>query len=120
MYKIHFYEDARENCPFGNFIAELDQRAETDKRAAQLLKKVYYCLEILKEGGTRAGEKFTKHIDGKLWELRPGDHRVFFFLWNGNYFVLLHTFRKETKKTPPEEIEKAKREMEDWVSRNGH
>lgn len=99
MYKILLYEDARGNSPFENFIAELNEKAQTDKRARGLLKKVHYCLAILAEGGTRAGEKFTKHIEGKLWELRPDDHRVFFFLWSGNH--------------------QAKREMDDWVSRYG-
>jgi len=28
--------------------------------------------------------------------------------------VLLHHFTKKTQKTPPEEIEKAKRELADW------
>jgi phage-related protein len=120
MYKIHFYEDARENCPIENLMAELNKKAETDKQARGLLKKIIFCLGILAEDGTRAGENFTKHIEGKLWELRPGDHRVFFFLWSGNNIVLLHSFRKETRKTPSEEIDKAKREMEDWISRHGH
>lgn len=120
MYEILLYEDARGNCPFQEFLDDLDGKAKTDKRARGLRKKINYCLGILSEGGTRAGERFTKQIDGKLWELRPDDHRVFFFLWSGNHIVLLHTFRKETKKTPVAEIEQAKREMEDWVKRNGH
>ncbi|MBR1629751.1 MAG: type II toxin-antitoxin system RelE/ParE family toxin [Lachnospiraceae bacterium] len=34
-------------------------------------------------------------------------------------FVLLHHFRKKTQKTPKREIEKAKTERDDWVSRKG-
>jgi phage-related protein len=119
MYKILFHEDVRGYSEFGSFIAELQEKAETDKRSKLLLKKIIYCINILKVGGTRAGEKFTKHIDGKLWELRADDHRVFFFMWDGNHIVLLHSFRKESQKTPQLEIEKAKREMEDWARRHG-
>lgn len=32
-------------------------------------------------------------------------------MWNGNNIVLLHSFRKETQKTPQQEIEKALKEM---------
>ncbi|WP_240763220.1 type II toxin-antitoxin system RelE/ParE family toxin [Paenibacillus thalictri] len=84
-----------------------------------MLKKIVYCLGILQAEGSRADEKFTKQIDGDLWELRVSDERVFFFLWDGNHIVLLHSFRKETNKTPKAEIEKAKREMADWRKRNG-
>lgn len=119
MYKILLYEDNRGNCPISDFIAELDSRALTDKYARNLLKKFYYSVELLKKNGTRCGEKFTKQIDGKLWELRPDDHRVFFFLWEGNHIVLLHSFLKTTKKTPILEINKAKQEMQSWIDRYG-
>jgi phage-related protein len=120
MYKILFYEDAQGFCPFESHKAELDEKAKTDKNARIMLKKIVYCLELIQEAGTRAGEKFTKQIEGELWELRVSEERVFFFLWNGNHIVLLHSFRKETNKTPKAEIEKAKREMDDWKRRYGH
>ncbi len=117
LYKILLYEDARGNSPLANFIAELDRKAPTDKAARNLLKKFYYSVELLRQNGTRCGEKFTKQIDGKLWELRPDDYRVFFFMWNGNHIVLLHGFRKTSNRTPNLEIEKAKQEMESWNTR---
>ncbi|EJW13780.1 type II toxin-antitoxin system RelE/ParE family toxin [Paenibacillus alvei] len=119
MYDVVLYEDARGESPMDHFITVLNKKAETDKKARILLKKVYYTIELLQYKGTRAGEKFTKQIDGKLWELRPDDHRVFFFLWNGNHIVLLHAFRKQGKKTPDLEIAKAQAEMNDWIERHG-
>ncbi|NBD28381.1 type II toxin-antitoxin system RelE/ParE family toxin [Paenibacillus glycinis] len=120
MYEIDVYKDARGNSPIQIFIDDLEQKAPTDKRAARLLKKLFYSVELLKNSGTRSGEQFTKQIDGKLWELRPDDHRVFFFMWNGNHIVLLHSFRKSGRKTPDLEIKQAKREMLDWISRHGY
>jgi phage-related protein len=38
---------------------------------------------------------------------------VLFAAWNGNGFVLLHHFLKDTRKTPQREIDKAKRELKD-------
>jgi phage-related protein len=115
MYNIVLYKDAHGNCPMKDFMFSLDMRAKSNKRAAVLLKKILYTMDLLKAGGTRCGEKFTKQVEGKLWELRPDDHRIFFFMWNGNNLVLLHSFRKTTKKTPSLEIAQAKREMNDWI-----
>ena len=34
-------------------------------------------------------EPHVKHIDGEIWELRPGDDRVLFAAWIENKFILL-------------------------------
>jgi len=119
MYEIIFYEDKDGNSPFGEFIKELDKKAATDKSSRIELKQILFYIELLKRSGTRAGESVAKHIEGEIWELRPGNNRIFFFGWRGINFVLLHHFRKKTRKTPRSEIDKAKREFEDWIYRNG-
>lgn len=119
MYKILMYKDNRGNCPTSEFMKELDRKSITSKSDKIQLKQIKAHIKILKESGTRVGEEFVKKINGDLWELRPGNNRIFFFGWSGNTFVLLHNFYKKTKKTPKREIEKARRELDDWVSRNG-
>ncbi|MCL1882600.1 MAG: type II toxin-antitoxin system RelE/ParE family toxin [Defluviitaleaceae bacterium] len=57
-------------------------------------------------------------MSGDIWELRPLSHRVLFFYWKDNKFVLFHHFIKKTNKTPPREIEQAKRNMADHKERN--
>jgi phage-related protein len=42
----------------------------------------------------------------------------FYSTADGTY-VLLHQFRKKTQKTPRREIEKAKTERDDWITRKG-
>ena len=59
----------------------------------------------------------TKNIDEDIWELRPGNNRVFYFYYSNNTFVLLHHFRKKSQKTPTREIERAKRERDDYIKR---
>nr|WP_211184580.1 type II toxin-antitoxin system RelE/ParE family toxin [Paenibacillus lemnae] len=54
------------------------------------LKKIEYCIARLQIEGTKVGEPITKHITGKIWELRPDDHRILFFAHIGNTFDLLH------------------------------
>ncbi|MBR5799420.1 MAG: type II toxin-antitoxin system RelE/ParE family toxin [Lachnospiraceae bacterium] len=53
----------------------------------------------------------------EIWELRPGNNRIFYFFCDNNSFVLLHSFRKKTQKTPRREISKAKSERDDYLSR---
>lgn len=118
MYKIVFYEDVHGNCPVGDFIQELNEKAETDKRARVLLEQIRYCLKRIEISGTRSGPRFTKRITGDIWELRPGNQRIFFFGWDGNHLVMLHNFEKKTQKTPQREIDKAQSKMADWIDRH--
>ena len=53
----------------------------------------------------------ARPIEGKLWELRPGGNRLFYFLFTGRRFVVVHGFKKQTMRTPDREIEIAKRRM---------
>lgn len=39
----------------------------------------------------------TKHLEGEIWELRPGFNRVLYFYFENNTFVLLHMLRKKHK-----------------------
>lgn len=117
MYTLLFYEEEDGDNPVEAFMDKLDAAASNNKDARVQLEQIIYCLNRLEDQGTRAGEKFTKRISGDIWELRPGNNRILFFGWNGNYFVLLHHFSKKTKKTPPKEIAIAKRRMDRWLSR---
>lgn len=73
-------------------------------------------MEQLKTNGTRLGEPEVKFIEGKLYEIRMDQHRILFMI-RGKELILLHHFLKKTKKTPKSEINKAKREYQDWISR---
>lgn len=119
MYEIIFYEDEEGNKPVEHYIDQLDAMADSNKNARILLESIVYCLHRLEDAGTRSGSKFTKHIKGKIWEVRPRDHRILFFGWYRNRLVLLHHFRKETNKTPIREIEIAEKRMIDWIERFG-
>lgn len=114
-YEVIFYEDSRERSPVKDFLDELQDDAIQKKSAKQLLSKIIFCIEILERTGSRSGLPYTKYIGNGIWELRPSDHRIFFFFWNGNQIVLLHPFRKSTRKSPTREIQKAEREMLDWI-----
>lgn len=120
MYEIVLYKDARGNSPIESLIEELDRKAETSKTDRVSLRLIDSHIQMLQRVGTRAGVNYIKHIEGEVWELRPGKNRILFFAWKGNTFVLLHWFRKTTNKTPRREIEKAKSEIKNWVEIHGH
>lgn len=80
-------------------------------------RQITLYIELLQNNGTRQPDNITKHIEENIWELRPGNNRVFYFYYENNTFVLLHHFRKKTQKTPQREIEQAKAERNDYLRR---
>lgn len=116
MFKIRIYKDAQGKQPIKEYLTKLANKTDKDSRIK--LGKIDYYLQALQMYGTLAGEPFVKHIDGDIWELRPLHDRFFFFCWQGNSFILLHHFVKKTKKTPPKEIEQAKRNQKDFIKRS--
>jgi len=117
MYDIYFYEDKDGFSPVYEYIQSLSLR--TDKESRINHNKINDYLQVLSEHGKAAGEPYIKHVDGEIWELRPIRGRIFFASWTGNGFVLLHYFQfKKTRKTPKQEIDKAKRNLMDMRERS--
>lgn len=115
MYKIVFYQDRNGNEPVRQYIKELKSKKDKDSRIKS--SKIQDYLRILNEHGTRAGERFVKHLEGEIWEIRPLSDRVLFAAWYDESFVLLHVFTKKTQKTPQREIDQAKRNLSDMKER---
>lgn len=117
MYTVEFYETADGESKLWNFLEGLRIKAATSKEARIQYKQISLYIQILQDNGTRLNEKITKHLEDGIWELRPGNNRVFYFFYENNTFVLLHQFRKKSQKTPKREIEKAKAERADYLAR---
>lgn len=117
MYTVDFYENAKGESDVWDFLEELRIKAETNKDARIQYKQISFYIQLLQDNGTRLPDNITKHIDDGIWELRPGSNRVLYFFFKNNTFVMLHHFRKKTQKTPRPEIEKAKTERADFLSR---
>ena len=99
-------------------MISLRDKSKTSKDAGVQYQKILTYIRLLEEYGTRVGEPVVKHIDGDIWELRPLSHRILFFYWQDNKFILVHHFIKKTNKTPLKEIKQAKRNMQDYKERN--
>lgn len=118
MYNIIFYEDKNGYSELYEELMKIAKGTENNKDLRIQLKQITYCIELLKNQGTKLPINIAKHISEDIWELRPGNNRVLYFYFESNTFVLLHMFRKQTQKTPTSEIEKAKKERNDFIIRN--
>lgn len=117
MYTVEFYETADGRSELWDFLEELRMKAATNKDARIQHKQISLYIQLLQDNGTRLNENITKHLEDGIWELRPGNNRVFYFFFENDTFVLLHHFRKKSQKTPKREIEKAKDERADYIAR---
>jgi phage-related protein len=104
MWQIYFYEDPRGKSPVLDFINSLSPMDRA---------RVNNGLRLLEEFGIDLGMPHARRIEGRLWELRPGGNRLFYFLYTERRFVILHGFRKQSMKTPEKEIATALRRMKE-------
>jgi phage-related protein len=74
-------------------------------------------IDLLEQYGPLLGRPHVEHIDGKLWELKAGAGRVFYFCYINGRFVLLCGYRKKSQKAPRQEISRALRYMEDLLAK---
>ena len=116
MYKVFAYRDKNGNSPIDSYISELLSKADKDSRINA--NKIRDCIAYLREHGVKAREPYAKHLDGEIWELRPIRNRILYAAWDGDSFILLHHFMKDTQKTPRREIEQAKRNLADYRERS--
>ncbi len=69
-------------------------------------------------------EPYTKHIKGKIRELRVdfshNKHRIFYFTFIEKNIIFLHAFLKKTPKTPPQEIQKAEHNYYNVINYEKH
>lgn len=91
----------------------------------KLRAKAFRDIELLKSFGNELREPYVKPIKGHnnkgLYELRikfsSDIARIFYFTYCNNRYILLHGFIKKSTKTPPKEIDIARKYMEDYKRR---
>lgn len=116
-YNIIFYEKKDGSSEILDYLENLRKKSATNKDARIQYKQIVLYIDLLQNNGTQLPDTITKHIDENIWELRPGNNRIFYFCCEGENYVLLHSFRKKTRKTPNREIQRAKSERNDYLSR---
>lgn len=115
MYKIEFYENQHGKSDVWDFLESLRVKSETSKDARIQYHQILFYIDLLARNGTNLPTNITKHLEENIWELRPGNNRVFYFYYDEHQYVLLHHFRKKPQKTPKREITRAKAERDDYI-----
>ena len=118
LFRVLFYKKANGESPVFDYMHKLESSKGKDSRIKRY--QIVAHLTTLSEQGTRAGMPSMRHLDGDIWELRPTSDRILFAYAFENAFVLLHHFVKKTQKTPRQEIERAKRELQDFLNRRDY
>lgn len=115
-YTIDFYYDKNGESDIYNLFKDLEKKSSKNKDARIQYRQLLLYIELLSKNGNNLPDDVIKHIEDEIWELRPGKNRVLYFFYKDNKYVLLHHFIKKTQKTPKREIERAKREMADYIN----
>jgi len=114
-FDVDFYDLADGTKPAEEFIEGL-----TPKMMAKVLRSVH----MLRLNGSELREPYSKHLDDGIFEVRAkvgtDISRVLYFFMVGRKAILTHGFVKRTQKTPPPEIERAKKYRAEYLSRKGN
>lgn len=106
-----FYQTPNGNQPCRDFLMELtrDDRREIGSDIFAVQK------------GFPLGLPLCRKMDTDLWEIRSTVHdgicRVFFTV-DSNEMILLHGIKKKSQKTPQEELETAKKRLNEYKEQN--
>jgi phage-related protein len=101
---LRYYTTARGIRPVADYIEGLSRADQAVITAA--------LTEMSERGFGARGVTFLQ-IDGKLWEVWIGPHRVFYMLIRSEDMVLLHAYRKHSQKAPARHVEIARRRAQE-------
>ena len=73
-------------------------------------------LEQVERRGLDAVRVQFRQIEGKLWEVKIGSHRVFYVIIEKDEMVLLYAYKKQGQKLPVKERDIAIRRMKELLS----
>ena len=108
-YTVEYYEKDDGSRPAEEFILSQDNKMQA---------KIFAALELLESKGPALREPYSKVLDDGIFEVRAKQgsdiSRVLYFFVVGRRAILTNGFVKKTMKTPPREIERAKRYRADF------
>ncbi|MBI4037679.1 type II toxin-antitoxin system RelE/ParE family toxin [Candidatus Curtissbacteria bacterium] len=107
-FKIVYYKDRSGKSPIEEFLLDLAVTNEllfnqTSKGLGKLRNRAYH------------NEPLSKYLESGLWELRIRSRndtlRIIYSFMKGQVIILLHVFIKKQQKTPPGELEMARKRL---------
>lgn len=113
MFRVSRYTRPSGRCPFSEFMEGLT-RAGDKKTLAKIDAAVSQLTELGSSALVKVGlaEKMND-----VWQLRPGQHRVFYFLDSKNQtYLLLNGFKKQKQNTPENELKRAEQLRQEYFA----
>ncbi|MDO8626427.1 MAG: type II toxin-antitoxin system RelE/ParE family toxin [Candidatus Magasanikbacteria bacterium] len=112
IYTLHYYVDSCGKAkPAQLFIKALPEKVQL---------KIFKYLFYLRDKGGYLDEPYSRHITGKIRELRVDfssiRHRIFYFTFIEKKIIILNGFVKKTQKTPEQEVKKALKYFQDVLN----
>ena len=111
-FEIEFYETKDGKQPVKEFLLSLD---------VKMRAKMLSMISLLQDNGYELREPYSKHLSDGIFELRAkvGSDitRVLYFFYVERHIILTNGFFKKTQKTPPKEIDRAKKYRTDYLCR---
>lgn len=111
--EVHFFELQDKSKPVMDFLLNLDYKSRVKATAV---------IQLLEEKGHTLREPFSKKLDAHIYELRirQGTNylRILYFFAENNTVYLTNGFVKKTDKTPRNELKKANRYREIFITRS--
>ncbi len=112
MFEIVYYRFEDGQAPVEDFIDTLEVKMQA---------KVFRQIQLLKEYGCELREPYSSCLEDGIFELRIKQSsnitRILYFFCRSKKIILTHGFTKKTQKTPPEEIERARKYRNKYESR---
>ena len=112
QFEVEFYEKSDGTFPAEEFILSQDVKMRV---------KLFRLLELLEIEGNNLREPYSKSLGDGIFEIRAKQGtditRVLYFFVVGKKIILTNGFVKKTQKTPPQEIETAKKYRADYEQR---
>ena len=111
-FEVEYFEKEDGTYPAEEFILSQD---------VKMRAKLFRLLELLEEKGNTLREPYSKSLDDGIFEIRAkqGSNitRVLYFYYIGNKIILTNGFIKKSQKTPPSEIDLAKKYRAEYEKR---
>jgi len=111
-FNVIFYDKPGGTFPAKDYLDSLDNK---------MFVKITRNIEVIEAGGTTVREPYSKYLQDGIFEVRAQVSsnlaRVLYFFFDGRRIILTHGFTKKTQKTPPAEIELAKKYRAEYLSR---
>jgi len=111
-YTVVFYEKEDGTRPAHDYIKTLPRKMRS---------RIYKVASVLEITGPQTRMPYSEHLDDGIFQIRAQQEgnisRVLYFFAVGKTIVLTNGFTKKTPKTPPAEIELAKKYRADYERR---